>query len=433
MKGGIYMNEKIDNDYREQGLGIVTFLIIIGILITYVGQMSPAPVLSLIVDDLNINMAQAGLAVSIIFPMMIIVSLAGGYLEQWLGIKKLYIGTMMFIGIGMLMYLVAANYILLLISRILFGIGFGLGIPFIGAAIMKWYNSKQREFMNTINGLFPFVGTFIVFGATMPLYKTLGNSWQAALSVWGFAAIVIAVIWALIIKERAPVEFDESADSQDNKREKNLYGNLWKRKEIKLLTITFICDFFSYAFIASMLPTYYHIEAGVSMATANNLAMLFPVAGLIGCSIGGIAMSKSGRRKPVLWFGQIIKFFGIVMASLGGYSALGLTGVVLVGIGNSMWMPPMYMVPCELEGMTPTRVGAAFAFISACGFVSGFISPIVGGWLSDLITMKWSLFAFAFPNLIGFASCLMIRETGPHAKVQNTLPQEQKTVVDRIT
>ena len=84
-------------------------------------------------------------------------------------------------------------------------------------------------------------------------------------------------------------------------------------------------------------------------------------------------------------------------------------------------------IPMDLDDMNPSRVGAAFGLITACGLIFGFIAPTVGGILTEYLSsvsglgdpiashvfgLRWSLFLFGFVNIIGTVCMLRIRETG---------------------
>ncbi len=166
---------------------LITFLVVASIAIAYVHQMSPSPILLTLRDwyQLGNNDALLNLAVSIVYPFTIIASILGGMIIPKIGTRRLFVLTLIFLVIGILFNYIAVNYTVFLIGRIIFGIGFGLGIPFIGSAIMNWYNEKNRQVMNTINGLYPFIGTVICFSSMAALAKLLGNSWQQAMGSWG--------------------------------------------------------------------------------------------------------------------------------------------------------------------------------------------------------------------------------------------------------
>ncbi|MDL2253918.1 MFS transporter [Ruminococcaceae bacterium OttesenSCG-928-I18] len=394
-------------------LPVLTVLGVAGIFFLYIGQMNPSAVLTQIMGDLNLNMAQGGFSISIIFIPIIIFALIGPYIQMKIGLKNMYIITLIVGGGGILMYLFANSYMMLLAARVLYGIGFGLGTPFFGAAIMHWYTPKQQVTMNTLNALFPYIGNVLVYGLTIPMMELFGGSWRMALSIWGILCFVVLIAWIAGVKNEGPIAAEEAGEVTTDK---NVYLNLLKRKEIIILIVAFVCDFISFSIVSSMLPTYYEVEAGYSPELANNLTLIFPVAGIVGGLIAFGYMAKSGRRKGLLVLGQAMKVVGIILFYFGTTTAIGFIGVALIGMGNCIWVPAMFEVPMELENMTPTLVGASWSLITSCGFVSGLIAPTVAGWMGDNFTLRLAIFLCAFPCLIGMIACLLIRETGPGAK-----------------
>lgn len=391
--------------------------------------MAPSPILLELgeyfgVTDSNVLL---NLLTNIIFPFIVLGCVTGGTIQKRIGTSKMFMLTLILSGAGTLMNLVVGNsYALMLIGRSIFGLGYGFGVPFIGTAIMKWFRGHDREKMDTINGLFPFIGTMISFLFVPIISRVLGD-WKWSLAIWGVLIFAVLIVWIVCIKEH---ELPDYTENEEETVEANVYGNLWKRKEIRLLCITFVCDFICYSYIAVILPTFLYEASNMSEATAGLWAAIaFPAVGIIGCSVGGIFMGKSGKRRPTLIAGQIFKFIGIMIATLGsGISVVVIiAGIALFGLGNGMWMPAMYCVPMELEDMNAARVGNAFALMTACAMTAGFLAPTIGGVLTDAFVaasgisdsvashvfgLKWSLFIFGFSNLIGAGCMIKIRETG---------------------
>jgi MFS family permease len=440
-----WLKEKnsVQNNRQGKRLILASALIIAGILLAYVQQMSPSPLLLILGDYFGImdNDALLNLSISIIFPALIGASLLGGILEQKIGTRNLYVWTLIFLAAGVLINYFAVSYSVFLLGRLTYGIGFGLGIPFIGSAIMKWYTPKQREFMNTINGLFPFVGTVISFSLLVPVYNMLGNSWQRALGIWGFGFLAVLLLWLLLIRESGTeTRHAAAAPAPAEEREKGLYVGLLKRRNIRLLCIAFICDFFCYSYTAVILPTLFSQLGDMPEARAGLwAAIVFPLVGILGGFTGGVMIAKTGLRRPSIMLGQMAKFVGmLITALLSDFSiAFLIIGTACFGFGNSLWMPGLYTMPMELENMNSTRVGAAFALISSCGFVAGFLAPVIGGWLTNLLMtfsgieneilnhvfgLRWSLFAFCFVNLIALLCAVKLKETGPGAPGGNPGP-----------
>ena len=397
-----------------------SFLIIAGILFLYILQMAPSTVLHLIREDFGLEGRDAllNMAVSVIFPTIVLGALTGPVLEKQIGTKALYTVSIALAAVGTVLgMLCGKRYAILLIGRAVFGLGFGFGIPFIGSAIMQWFRPEHRELMDTVNSLFPFFGTTISFLLVMPLSGLFSGDWRYGLGLWGLPLVVIGLLWLRV----NPPCSAEKADLA----EAGLYRDVLRRKEIILLCITFICDFCCYSYIGVILPSLI-LESSTLNEELVTLcsAVAFPVMGVIGAAAGGVWCKRSGLRKPSLVLGQVLKFVGIAAMVLLGTQSIWLTiaGTALFGLANGLWMPALYCMPMELKGMTPEKVGAAFGIISAFGLAFGFIAPTVGGWLttafmsmpgaSHVFGLRWSLMIFGAMNLIGLVCMLRIPESG---------------------
>lgn len=416
---------------NKKAVGIVTVCIVLGILFAYAMQMSPSPILLEIRDYYAItnNDTLLNMAVSIIFLTIVIGCLIGAKVEQKIGTRNLFILSMSLILAGGLLSLAAFRYAILLVARALYGLGFGFSVQFIGSAIMKYYDPIAREKMNTLNGMFPFFGTVISFFLAAPLSKLLGG-FKTSLAIWTIPVAIALILWALLTREKTLPDYTLGETPEDAEPEQHIYRNLWSRKEIRLLSITFVCDFTVYSYIAVILPTLFFEATEMSQEIAGLVAAIaFPAFGILGSSLGGVFLNKTGLRKPTLLTGQILKFFGVCIATLGCSisPAFLVGGICLFGIGNGLWMPALYCVPMDLKGMTSTLSGAAFALMTACGMTAGFLAPSIGGWLTNLLMnssgltdavashafgLKWSLFIFGFTNVVSTLCMLFFKETG---------------------
>lgn len=410
----------------------ITLCVILVIGIGYIYQMAPSPVLGQLKDRYGIgNEALLNLAVSIVHPLTIGASLYGGVLLRRMGLYRMFIWTQVLLAAGILMNLAAGDYLVFLAGRVVYSAGFGLGIPFIGAAITSWYSGNARERMNTLNGMFPFIGTLISFSCLTPLSRQLG-SLSHAFAIWAVPLVLLLLFWLTVVRRQdLPAGQDgDRAQEPAFPQERGVYSYLWGKQGIRLLCIIFMMDFFCYSYMVVILPTYLAEAAEMEASAAGLLAAAaFPAIGILGSMAGGILMSVTGRRKPILAAGQALKLAGVLVLTLCLEHSLimGIAGIIVFAVGNGMWMPVMYTMPMEMDGMDDSRVGAAFAFMSSCGFLMGFISPILGGGLTNTIMamaphkdlvlrhvfgLKWSLFLFGFTNIEALVCALRIEETG---------------------
>lgn len=410
-----------------------TGLLIAGLILIYVLIIGPSPVLSYIAEEYRLldNNAALVLTVSIVYPISALAALLGGALLPRIGLTRMYRLVLELIMISGAVLLAWNSYGGLMLCRVLYAMAYGLSIPFIGSAIMAWYAPSQREVMDTLNGLFPWIGALLCFLLSSPLMALFRGSWQWSIAVWSIFALPVLLLWFLVPKDRpAPMQHEADAAAAGESGF-GIYIRLIKRKEILACVLTYVFDFSFYAYFSAVYPLFLAEGAGLSEQAANNLASLsFPLVGIIFAVAGGMIAARTGRRKPVVLWGQMFKFAGIIFAMLTiDFSLpLCLLGVGLFTVGNSMYLPGLYMVPMDMPDMKPAHVGASFSMIVSAGcLIGGTFAPLIGGKLTDFFVaksalalvqahffgLKWSILIINVVNLIAFLIVLfLLPETG---------------------
>jgi MFS family permease len=261
------------------------------------------------------------------------------------------------------------------------------------------------------------------------------EGWQFGAAFSGYIFLVLLIIW--IVAVRKDVDSINRAETEatvldiKEAKETSIFGWLVKIREVRLIMITFACDFAMYAYLATILPYWLMSAGGLTEPEAGVWAAIaFPLFGVIGVALGGFATNLLGKRKPVIVACQIIKLVGLMMACLLVDQSFYfiIIGTILFGIGNGGWMPPMFIIPTELPGTNSARVGGGFSLFLSTGYVFGFIAPIIGGVLTtafarssgfvnevDLINYgyKWSFFVLSLSHILAVVTSVMLKETGP--------------------
>ena len=140
---------------------------------------------------------------------------------------------------------------------------------------------------------------------------------------------------------------------------------------------------------------------------------LLPLTGIFAAGLGGVANGMMGLRKPFLWPMAILSWIGYVAAILATEITGIATGLVLVGIGASGGLAATATLMMELPGMTPAKLGPAFATIWAVGYTGAFISPILGGMLVPSLGLRNVLLLAATLQVLPIISMYLLPETGP--------------------
>lgn len=439
---------------------LMATLIIVGLLISYSHNSSPAPFIPYFFDFFQLDPIQdLGLinaSMSIFLIITIPFTFIGTALEMKIGTRKLFALAMLMNTIGILMVFAASSgsYGVYMAGRVIYGAGFGLAIPALGSAIMKWYRPRRRTFMTTLNGMFPLLGALIGY-MVFPAVGQAVDNWIFGNAFSGFITLGVLIVWLIAVRK--------DVDSIDIAAEEEKYLQVvhpneienpikWAfgTNQIRCLIVAFFCDFMMYMYVATILPTWLMYAGGMDEMTATTWAAIaFPAFGVVGVVIGGVLINVLGKRKPIIVFCQFLKLAGILIASLSA-DTLGAPGIIfgiaLFGLGNGGWMSPMFVVPTETPGTSATKVGASYSIFMSFGFAAGFIFPIIGGMLatsfankltaSSGITdtailgaygFKWSIFIFGLIHIIAIIAALRLKETGPGRKKKGGTAAEAPT------
>ncbi|MGI5891852.1 MAG: MFS transporter [Bacillota bacterium] len=424
-------------------ISLMAALIVIGLLISYSHNSSPAPFMASIFEYFAMNpttdQALANLSMSLFLLITIPATFIGTGLEQKIGTRNLFTIAMLLNTAGILIvFLSPAGYGMYLVGRAIYGFGFGLAIPALGSAIMRWYRPKSRRIMTTLNGMFPLFGALISF-TLFPAIAQSADNWIFGHGFSGFITLAVLIIWLVAVRK--------DVDNIDIATEEEKYLGIVQTEEkinvvkwalgtnqVRCILIAFICDFTMYMYIATVLPLWLMTAGGMDELTAGTWAAIaFPAFGVIGVILGGIIINVTGKRKPVIVVCQFLKLIGVLIACLGAdvsVSAI-IFGIALFGLGNGGWMPPMFLVPTEIPGTSASKVAASYSVFMSAGFAAGFIMPVVGGLIATSLIAgvvangvtdevvqlaygyKWSVLILGFSHILAIIAAFALKETGP--------------------
>ncbi len=384
------MSNERGNEYRW----VIITILFLGIMGMNVLWFVPSPLLTVIMEELDLSLTLGGLGISVVCLLMAVFSLTGGWLAERIGAEKAFRDGLWFMAAGALYCCLVDNYTGFFISRIVIGIGSGLCLTISGVIIMKWFPERERPYVNTINSLLPYVATVFTFTLTVPLFIWLGHSWRLVIVAWGIFLALTALAWT--IGGRAGEKFNvPDAAGAGLGRSSYVAGDLW-----------------SFQFLSSILPTFYTAESGMSMELASRLTAIFPVSGIAAGLLCGIWMSRLGLRKPFTYPLHVMIFIGTFMA-INGNGFLRVLGIAMAGFGNAGWAPALFTMPMEFDDMNPEKVGVVFSIMLSIGYLAAFISPWLGGWLAEMISIHHTIFLFSFSSLIAAICTFLMKETGP--------------------
>jgi MFS family permease len=386
---------------------IIEALVVVMLMVQVMAWLAPAPILQPMVTSLQISMAQFGLIISIISLCIGIFSFLGGVLTERFGTLRTLLVGIWLLALGEVASGFSNSYGMMLVCRVVEGIGYGLVIGPPATLVMEWFGEHEWPYINTVNSMIAYLGLAALFATTPRVYHALGSSWQRTLICYGLTGVAAAVLWTILGRERSAASASPQAHLPSNLPE------VLRMRGVILMSIALFGGMWVFQIYTSFLPEFFRKYRGLGLEEASTLTGLLPLTGIFAAGLGGVGNTVLGLRKPFLWPMAILSLIGcvatILMTQVTGISI----GLILVGIGASGGLAATATLMMELPGMTPAKMGPAFSTIWAVGYTGAFISPILGGMLVPALGLRNVLLLATTMQVLPIVSMYMLPETGP--------------------
>lgn len=363
-------------------------------------QFKVPPLMPVLMQTFQIDLTQAGLLMSIIAMIGLVLALPTGIVLQRLGPKITLLMALAFMALGAGLGAFANSFALLLGSRFVEGLGIGLMGVAAPATISMWFPPDRQGTPMGIWATWVPVGSVLIYNLAPVMAASLG--WQ---SLWGvgagFAILMMVISGLLILLPPAQGRAASQPQPAPSLSEALANRNIW------LLALAFGCMNFATIALSTYYPTFLKEVRGYSLGEAAFLSSLGTLVILFSAPAAGWLSDRIGSRRLVL----ALPFLAIAVLFLFPFHALGgqitvlmlLQGLLLGAIPTATFAAaPEIMQKPELAGL-----GLAVVLIGQnLGQLLGplFFSQMVGsfGWA----VAGYLLIPFC---LLGFASSWMIK------------------------
>lgn len=336
---------------------------------------SLSPLLPLITEDYSISSSAGGLLLALALLLFALFSLPGGMLTPGLGVRRVYTLSWLMVGLSTLSFL-APNFGSLLAIRIIFGLGMALIMPATGPLIMGWFRPNEALMLTSLNVAALSLGIALSTSTAAPLAGHLG--WEGALGVFGAVALAGAIAWMVWGKVGVV-----ASGSSDRFSWRDVSETLRKRA-VLMPGIGDAACFAQYVALTSWLPTFYSQSRDISLAQAGLITSALPLAGVAAVLFAGFLAVRVTSRRMFFIVPGIMAAVGGLGTVLVDNTAIALVCISLLGIGSWLYVPMLFVLPMELEGMTPGKVAVAWGWIMAVSGMGGFVAPLAVGILRDM-------------------------------------------------
>lgn len=372
-------------------------LIFITVFIDLLGFGILIPILpTFATKELGISEFLIGLAIALYSFTQFIFNPILGNLSDKYGRKPLIIGTLFLNAVGYIIFAFTHTYLLLLISRIVAGIGgssIGVAQAYIADVTTKENRSKGMGLIGAAFGLGfvfgPLIGGFLAkYGYEVTGFVSAGFSFMA-FGLTAFALPESLKVKALsAVKTRGKKIFDLNA-----------FREIILHPDIGILLILFFILTFSNANIYGTFAILGHKVYGF---TDMQNGYIFGIIGIVSAIVQGGLLNRLNKYfsdKKLISFGAIFMMVGLGMIPYGGtFTGLAVICIIL-SLGTGILQPTILSL---ISKVTPeNEQGVTLGLNQSLSAMGRVLGPLWGGF-------SYEFLGYQFPFLTGAAFTFII-------------------------
>lgn len=401
---------------------MVTYLLIV------TQRTAPGLISDQIMKDFNVTASTIGLLTSIQFLAYVSLQIPIGILADRFGPNMfLIIGTLLN-GVGTFIYSLAPNEVILLLARLLVGMGDATIWINLVLILSQWF--KAKEFVSLIgfaglSGSLGFVMASVPFAAWIAL-----SGWRAPFSTVGVLLILCGILlYFVLIKKTKQLNLVSNLTIKKGQKRENTLIVLRRIISNRQAWAAFLCHFgvvgTYVGFAGSWAVPYGMFVYGMTRSEASQLMMI----GIIGAIIGGplsswIANRLDSIKRPYVVFHMIVFFSWFTFLLYSGKPPFILLIILFLTIGLGNGSNPLTFAVVR-QSFDIKEVGVASGFANTGGFLSAVLLPSIFGKVLDHFQTSSSVgfhYGFIIPvifSMFGLIGGILIKE-------YKERPQEKK-------
>ncbi len=393
----------------KRGLLIISVAWFAGMLVNLavfsLGMMLPD-----IMAELNFGLAEAGTLSSSSWVVKAIVTIPIALLVSKINPKRILMALYLIAGAGMVIQGTATSYSMLLIGRALVaGASAGVFVPLVPVKI----NWIPQEKMAQMNGVESFIGPVGQSIGTMAVtyFLALFNGWRNVMIALGIVAIVIAIVWMLIYKEREGAEFKRS-DAPVLAPLKEALSH----KAVLMLTLSWPAVSIPWIAFFTFWPTFAVETFGFTMEQCGLVLGVYPIASAIAALISPFLASKLKKDKLMIWpwgFIMPVAFLGMLLVN----NIVVLTiASAIAGFASYAFVPMAFTTMYRIPGISPRAVTMAVSCALTTVGLGGALGGMLAGSLGQSMGLYSALLICSFAPLIFGITTLFLPDYGRDSK-----------------
>lgn len=392
---------------------LVTVMLVFLALVNWADKAVLGLVAVPLMEDLDIGPGQYGMLASSIYFLFSLSAVGAGFLANRRSVKWLLFAMVALWSLCQFSIWLAPTFAIILLSRILLGLGEGpsAGLSFHAAG--KWFRDHERNLPIALQNVGSFGGIAV---AAPALTWLIGRyDWHWAFFAVGGAGLIWMVIWFFVGKDgpyAGGTKTDEpKTDSShpDVSSESVFDGAVRVSYQHLLLSRTFIgavcvglAAYWALAIVSAWLPAYLRTAQGYSAQGASTIVMgvsLTAIFFLITQALASQAMMNRGVSTRIAR--GVMASSSVVIAGLFILTSVvippGPAQIAVLCIGFGLGLVTFTTSAVLISEFVPVlQRGGVLGIYVATITLSGVICPSVFGWIVDMIGADGHGYTVAF-------------------------------------
>ena len=382
----------------------LVFLAFLAIFICYMDRVAISVAIIPMVEKFGWDLTTQGLVLSSFFVGYLLLQIVGGKLADRFGGKVV-------LGFGVLLWSLftlvtppaaAFGLTVLIIVRILMGMGEAVTFPAIFSLYSRWVPLKERARSASFSNSGIPLGTVFALLATPVIVNSLG--WEWVFYLFGASGFLWCIAWHFLItqspRQNAGISKDELAIIEaDAITTETTPATPWKQllsnMPVWAIIVAHFCNNWSLYVLLAWLPTYVNKGLGVDYASVGYFAMMPHIAMFIFLNVGGSVadrlvkggMSVTRVRKLMMTiaFGGIATSLAVV-----GLVDDAVTAIAIMTTGSALGAFATSGFFINHMDIAPEHSGTLMGITNTAGTIPGIIGVSVSGWILQT-TGSWAL------------------------------------------
>lgn len=386
--------------------GFVLFMMLMSMTAGAMCLNKVAPIVPILSEAMGLTGAgQAGLLMSVFVISGIFLAIPSGVIIAKLGYYKTGIIALGTILVGSVVGAFDLGYAVMLVSRIIEGVGLILLMTLGPAAVASSFSDEKRGSAMGLLMCFMAFGQIAMFNLAPRIAEVA--AWE---TVWWFTAVyalVFLVIWVFSLRNLdASIAAATGADAApaDAPKAPLFSKDVFLNKGVWLIGLTLMIYLIAEQGAISFLPTFLVEARGMDAATASSIVSIAPLVGIpVGIIVGMISDKMGSRKKPL---GVLMLLSAVTYALMPTFpTGLFIVLVVLFGIAVMGIVGLTFSAVAEL--VPPAQGDMAVALLNTFQWVGIFLSSSLVGLLIE--QFGWDMmFYLLVPLTVVGAICTFV-------------------------